>query len=183
MKNQEKLIKIIVNQAWLMEILSHVRDLDLPDWYVAAGTIRNTIWNYLHGYDTHKNQNDIDVVYFDPHNLSIAKEKESEEILKNISPHLIWEVKNQARKNPMGPQVGSACRSIAFWSETPTCVGVRLENDNTLTICAPHGLDDLFNLVVRPIPKPYQRLELYQERIKKKQWDKIWPKLRIERKN
>ena len=184
-ENEAKLIQIIRQQDWIMGALKDVRDLKLPDWYVAAGAIRNTIWNYLHDYPTNSRQKDIDVAYFDSSDINGEREETSEETLREKSPHLKWEVVNQARAHlfehdqATRPPVKSSCESIAYWSETPTCVGVRLEYDNSLTICAPHGLDDLMNLVVRPIPKPYQNLSLYQERINEKNWDKFWPKLKI----
>ncbi len=40
---EAKLIQIIRQQGWLMGALKNVRDLKLPDWYIAAGAIRNTI--------------------------------------------------------------------------------------------------------------------------------------------
>jgi len=77
------------------------------------------------------------------------------------------------------PPVKSSCESIAYWGETPTCVGVRLNDDDSITICAPHGLDDLMNLVVKPVPKPYQDLSFYKKRVESKNWDKFWSKLKI----
>ena len=184
---ETKLICIIEQQDWLMDALKDVRDLKLPDWYIAAGAVRNTVWNYLHAYPTTSHQKDIDVVYFDSSDMDGEREKSSEEFLRKKSPNLKWEVVNQARAHLFEhgqatcPPVKSSCESIAYWSEIPTCVGIRLKDGDSFTICAPHGLDDLMNLVVRPIPIPYQNLSLYQERITEKKWDRFWPKLRIVR--
>lgn len=182
-ENDKKLIQIIKQQDWLMSALSNVRDLKLPDWYIAAGAIRNTVWNYLHSYSTTPYQQDIDVVYFDVSDMNGEKEKASEVILKKKSPNFHWEVVNQAKAHLFehGPKlaVKSSCESIAYWSETPTCVGIRLEKNERFTICAPHGLNDLLNLIVRPVPKPYQDLILYKERIRNKNWNKFWPQLKI----
>lgn len=183
---QELLLQIIKMQDWLMEAFRNVRDLELPDWYIAAGAIRNTVWNHLHSYDTKHHQRDIDVAYFDANDMNGELEKISEEKLKIKLPHLKWEVINQARAHLFDyewrgnrPPVNSTCESIAYWSETPTCAGIRLEADNQFTICAPHGLDDLMNLVVKPIPLPFQNLLLYRKRIQEKQWHQTWPKLNI----
>jgi hypothetical protein len=182
--NQEKIREIIKQQGWLMNALRDVRDLKLPDWYLAAGAIRNTLWNYLHNYPTTYNQKDIDVAYFDILDMNGKREKLSEELLKEKSPNLKWEVVNQARGhlfNPLRPRVNSSGESIAYWSEIPTCIGIKLEINDALTICSPHGLDDLMSLIVRPIPPPYQELSLYRQRINEKQWEKFWPKLKIVR--
>lgn len=184
--HETTLIQIVRKQDWLMEALKAVRDLSLPDWYIAAGAIRNSVWNYLHGRPTTSHQQDIDVIYFDSSDIHGGREKSSEKILGQKLPTLKWEVVNQARGHlfrhgqMMRPPVNSSCESIAYWIETPTCVGVRLEDDEGFTICAPHGLDDLMRLVVRPVPMPYQNLSLYQERVTKKNWSELWPKLIIE---
>jgi hypothetical protein len=183
---EQEFIQIIKNQDWLMHALKEAHDLGLPDWYIAAGAIRNTIWNYLHDYPTISNQNDIDVIYFDKDDMSEKKEKISEEKLRKRVPELRWEVVNQARAHLFDrgqfkrrPAVNSPYESISYWSETPTCVGVRLNNKDNLKICAPHGLNDLMTLVVRPVPPPYRELPLYKKRINEKNWKKIWPKLKI----
>ena len=178
---EEKLISIVRGQGWLMDVLRAVRNLDLPDWYIAAGAIRNTVWNRLHNYPGDINMKDMDVVYFDPNDLSISLEKECESKLSSLFPKLIFEVINQARAHTFNhrPKATSSHDSIAYWCETPTCVGVRLEKDDSLTICAPYGLEDLFELRVRPIPPLKRDMKLYKERIESKQWDKTWPRLQI----
>jgi len=186
MDDKEKLIQIISDQDWIMNALRIGREMNLPDWYIAAGAIRNTIWNYLHGFDTRINQNDVDFVYFNSSNLDKSIDKEYETLLQQKHPQVKWEVVNQARGHLMyhgpninRPQAKSSWESIAYWSETATCIGLRLESDDSFTICAPHGLSDLMNLIVRPTPAPYTELPLYKERLVKKKWKEIWPKLTI----
>ena len=181
------LISIIKKQSWLMKALKDVRKLKLPDWYIAAGAIRNTVWNYFHGYPTTSNHNDVDVVYFDAKDMKGTKEKIFEQKLRKVNPHLNWEIINQARTHlfecqlgKLRPAVKSSCESIAYWSETPTCIGIRLEDDNSLTICSPHGLYDLLHLIVHPIPLPNRNISLYKKRVSGKNWSTIWPKLKIE---
>jgi hypothetical protein len=69
--------------------------------------------------------------------------------------------------------------ALAEWVETPTCVAVRLEEDDTLALFAPHGIDDLVNLVVRPSPSFENDLDKFWERVKGKGWEAKWPKLRV----
>ncbi|CAH7108283.1 hypothetical protein VCHA54P496_10681 [Vibrio chagasii] len=47
------------------KILECVAQLDLPQCYVAAGFVRNLVWDHLHGFDNPTPLNDIDVIYFD----------------------------------------------------------------------------------------------------------------------
>lgn len=183
---ESELIGIIKSQEWLMTALKNVHDLRLPDSYIAAGAIRNTVWNHMHNYPTTSHQKDVDVVYFDSSDRESKKEKISEELLKSKQSNLQWDVVNQAGAhllrhgaNAALAPVRSSCESIAYWIETATCVGVRLEDDGAFTVCAPHGLDDLMNLVVSPVPEPYLDLPLYKQRVNSKNWDRFWPRLKI----
>ena len=48
-----------------MEQLRAVRSLALPDWCIAAGFLRNRVWDHLHGIAPARPPVDIDVIYFD----------------------------------------------------------------------------------------------------------------------
>ena len=186
MSYKEDLIQIVKEQDWLIDLLKATRELQLPDWYIAAGTIRNTVWNVLHCFQSELHQNDVDVVYFDSSDVSGKKTKGYERRLRESFPKREWEVVNQAGAHLMNCNkelnrmpAKSSCEAIAYWSETATSVGIRLEEDNSFTIGAPHSFDDLMNLIVRPVPKPYQALQLYERRVREKKWQEIWPKLTI----
>jgi len=175
-----QLKEIILKEKWLMKILRSVRELDLPDWYLAAGVIRNTVWDVLHGYTKRTSLNDIDIVYYDPKKKVVAKDIEHK--LKKMYPHYTFEVVNQVSIHEMyahKKRAKNSCDAIGQFVEIPTCVGVRLEKNNTLAICAPHGLKDLFSLHVAPISQETEVMINYKERMKKKKWKKTWPKLFI----
>ena len=182
---KQKLIRIIKKDFWLMDILKIVRNLNLPDWFIIGGAIRNTVWDLLHNYKKRTPINDIDIIFFGPLDLTDKKEKEAESILKELRPNLNWEVVNQARIHLLYkgfPQLKSSSDSIRYGSEKANCIGVRLEKDSSLTICAPYGFSDLMNLIVRPIPPTpaYKMiLELYKKRQENKRWLEYWPKLKI----
>src|SRR3989344_774886 len=187
---ERKLIELVTHQAWMMDVLKHARDAGLPDWYIAAGTIRNTVWNHLHGFPTTLYQKDVDLIYYDAEDKPGERGKRGEaakRFLEKTAPRVTWDIVNQAWTHlfyytPVRrkPQVSSAAEAIAYWSEIPTCVGINLEEDDSLTVYAPHSLTDLFELRVKPVPPPYQDLELDYVRLKEKKWRDKWPKLRIE---
>lgn len=185
-QHETNLIEVIKQQDWLMAALRDVRDLNLPDWYIGAGAIRNTVWNYYHNKPTDAHLQDIDVVYFDPSDMKGEGEELAEKSLNVKQPNLDWEVVNQARAHlfkesarKSRPAAKSSCEAIGYWIEIPTCTGVRLNSDDSFTICSPHGLEDLMNLVVKPIPKPHQNLLLFKQRVEKKKWANLWPNLKI----
>ncbi len=54
-----------------MDCLRAVRELNLPDWFIAAGFVRNAIWDHIHDLPM-TSLNDIDVVYFDRNDSFIS---------------------------------------------------------------------------------------------------------------
>ncbi len=177
-----ELTNIIKSEQLMMSILKTVQELQLNDCWVAAGVIRNKVWDYLHNVQTEIN--DIDVIYFDEFHSSIESEKALESKLQKSMPHLPWSVKNQARmhvKNKLSPY-SSSFESVAHFPETPTAVAVRL-NNNQIEILAPYGLNDLFEGLVRPTPPFNQDSKLhpiYSNRVQSKNWGSIWNKLKID---
>jgi hypothetical protein len=172
---------IIARDAVGMEQLRAVRSLALPDWCVAAGFVRNRVWDHLHGISPARAPADIDVLYFDAGDTSKAREVEFEDRLDGLLPGRPWQVRNQARMHvPKGlpPHQGTA-DAMTYWLETVTAVGVRLETDDTLTVVAPLGTDDLLNLVCRPTSFGRQRLHEYEGRIAQKRWRELWPRVRF----
>ncbi|MBD3318738.1 hypothetical protein GF342_02410 [Candidatus Woesearchaeota archaeon] len=179
MDYEQQLKEIVRSEDWLMELLRTVRTLGLHDWYIAAGAIRNTVWDRLHGF-THTPLQDVDVVYFTRSDLRSSTDTQYEALLEKKQATVTWNVFNQARAHLRSPgREPARCTEdgVKYWPETPTCVGVRLETDDSLTILAPWELRDLFALVIRPIPEPFLSKELYQKRQAKKKWKEKWPQL------
>lgn len=74
-------------------------------------------------------------------------------------PSLCWEVTNQATVHQWFPEQGQVVPALwsleegpSTWPEYATCVGVNLGDKGQIGVVAPHGLDDLFNMVVRHNP-------------------------------
>lgn len=176
MEYKAELIDIITTDALIMETLTIVKQLKLNDCWVGAGFIRNTVWDSLHQIKTTK-CNDIDVVFFDATALSETLEKEIEAQLTQINPKVKWSVKNQARMHIRNnhQQYSNTKNAISYWPETATAIATRLNSNDKIEILAPHGLDDLFNLVVSPTP--HFDWNMFQQRIKEKQWEKQWENL------
>ena len=179
---EQRASEIISQDDWMMQCLHTVRDLNLNDWYIGAGFVRNKLWDVLHEYPERTPLNDVDVVYFDRINNDPADEKALEQKLLAQMPDVPWSVLNLANIHLRYDQApfNDTTHAISFWPEVPTCVGVRLEADDTLTFTAPFGMDDIFNLVVKRNHTGNLPAEVYPQRMAKKQWHKIWPKLLIE---
>jgi len=154
--------------------------VNLPDAWIAAGLVRNAVWDERHGF-AFSVPEDIDLIYFDPADPAGHWETEIEAKLRALAPDLPWSVRNQARmhaRNGHAPYLSST-DAMAHWVETATAVGVRLGRDGSLEIDAPHGLADLDGLILRPGPAYRQRLEVFHARQAQKRWLDRWPMLRM----
>lgn len=176
-------LTLIAADLQAMTILRAVRDLCLPDWAIGAGFVRNRVWDLASGKATPTTPGDIDVLYYDAADLSPEREAALEARLRAVLPGVPpWSVTNQARMHLENgdPPYASTEDALCCWLETPTAVAVRLEADDSLTLLAPHGLEDLFALRVRPTPRGRERLDAYRRRLAAKNWHAVWPGLRIE---
>lgn len=175
---------IVTSSPWFMAVLRAVRELDLPSWCVGAGAVRNLVWDYLHGYQDAATVTDVDVAYFDSADLSASRDEQLEaQLVKNLAD-IPWEVTNQAAvhlwfEGYFGHSVrplNSLEEAVASWPEYATAVGIRLESDDRLTVIAPYGLTDLFEMVVRRNPVRVS-LGVYQRRILTKRYTERWPRV------
>ena len=173
---------LIASDQRRMDVLRAVRDLGLPDCWVAAGFVRNCVWDHVHGFAASPLLEDIDVVWFDAAQCDAECDAAHERALLSRDANLDWSVKNQARmhvRNGDAPYA-SATDAMRYWPETATAVGVRLGQDDTIEVAAPFGLDDLFGLAVRPTGRfALEKRAVYLARIRAKDWPGRWPRLRI----
>lgn len=172
---------IVGRDSEAMAQLRAARALALPDWCIAAGFVRNRVWDHLHGIAPPRPPADIDVLYYDAADLSKESESDYEKRLDSLLPGLPWQVRNQARMHVWKglPQHKDTADSMTYWLETVTAVGVRLEADDRLTVMAPLGIDDLANLRCRPTAFGRTRRDEYEMRIAAKRWRELWPMVRF----
>ena len=184
LKTKDDVIRLIESDEHMMGIIQTANTLQLPDWWICAGFIRSKIWDTLHGFPMRTASPDVDLIYFDPNNTHEEIEKELEDKLKYRMPSIPWSVKNQARMHVINnlPPYTSSVDAICKFPETVTALGVKLDNENNVVLTAPYGLEDVINLEVKPTPYFSETMGLaaiYEQRIIKKNWKSIWPKLTI----
>ncbi|MEP7099459.1 MAG: nucleotidyltransferase family protein, partial [Burkholderiales bacterium] len=167
---------------WFMAALHQVRRLGLPDWCIGAGAVRNCVWDHLHGKSTPSPLSDVDVAYFDASELSSLRDAQLQSALQAADADTPWEVTNQAGVHLwfeacFGHAVEplrSLEEAVASWPEFATALGVALRDDGSLKLIAPHGLDELFAMVVRRNPVRVS-VDTYRERVATKRYAERWP--------
>ncbi len=93
----DKIVELIKQDPIRVEALKVVSQLALPQCYIAAGFVRNLVWDSLHNFDVHTPLNDVDVIYFDPDESNPDSYLLYEAQLKSCMPQLNWQVRNQAQ--------------------------------------------------------------------------------------
>lgn len=184
LQTREDIKSLIQEDKWMMDILKVAHQLELPDWWICAGFVRSKIWDTLHGYIERTPLADIDVIYFDPNKKEESEEKKWEDQLQCLLPNIPWSVKNQARMHKINnlPPYISSVDGIANFPETVTAIGVKLDEQNEIVLVAPHGIADILQMSVNPVPRfatNKDLLEVYEQRIQNKNWLTIWPNVRI----
>ena len=183
---EHRLVGIVRDTPWLYRALVAARSLELPEWCIGAGALRNAVWDALHGHRVSARPADIDVAYFDPGDISQEHDDALQGQLALLEPDLPWEVTNQAGVHLWFEQVfghpveplESLEQAVASWPETATSVAVTLTADGELHIIAPVGLGDLFGMVVRRNPRRVS-VETYEKRTADKRYVERWPSVRV----
>lgn len=189
-ENLEKQIKsledVLKKSNVVQEILRLAPVLKMPNWYLGAGCISQTVWNFLCGFELTKNIKDCDLVYYDSSDLSYEKEDTYIQKGKNLFKDIILKVEiiNEARvhlwyEKHFGHKIKpyeSVEEAISSWPTTATCVGVKYDRNGKFLVYAPFGLKDLLSMIVRP-NKVQIKKEVYLA--KTERWKKAWPRLGV----
>ncbi len=185
---EEKSIAIIQQNKVLMDILSYLEEMQLPQCYVAAGCVFQTIWNYLDGNDLMYHIKDIDVIYFDEDCLQASRddriENELNEYFHERGYDLLFDVHNEARmhlwkqahEHKEIEPYSSSENAMSRWITSVHAIGVRKEKDRII-VCAPCGLEDIFTKTIRPIKHCDNSEALYLMKVKT--WQKRFRNLNV----
>lgn len=154
------LVEIVASDPLIAATLIRARDLALPDWLVVSGAVYQTVWNRLTGRPSGHGLKDIDLVWFDPDDLSF--EAEDRTIARVAAIFADWpvpvEARNQARVHlwferrfgaPYAP-LSSSAEALGRYASICHAVGLRMKADGRIDVYAPFGLDDVFALRIRP---------------------------------
>lgn len=191
-------------RACLQQAAKVCQALGIEDYLLAAGFVRNAVWDSLHGNATSA-LNDVDLIYLgeplaashfnsDPAleewlRRARLREQQLTYALNAAMPEVPWEVRDQRRmhlKHGDGPY-HTLADAMAAWPEKETAVGVRLQLGpdsfeagqlpQRLSIVAPWQLESLFALKLTP--SPYRAKDVFLTRVQHKGWLLRYPRLTL----
>lgn len=182
---QAEFVRIVLTNPVVARIVERLPELGLPDCWLAAGCLFQTVWNTLSGRDPRAGILDYDVNYHDASDLSW----EAEDVAIRRADHVLGdgggrvEVRNEARVHLWyAEKFGTACppyrstaHAISTFPNCSSCVAVR-PGPAGLEVLAPYGLTDLFTMVCRPNPV-LAPAGVY--RAKTARWAQEWPALTV----
>lgn len=184
----ETFIEIIKQNKELMATLDYIDSLKLPNYYIAAGAVFQTIWNYYDQKDLNYNIKDIDLVYHNAKNIEVEEdlkyyEKITEYIKEKNYPYEI-DVSNEARmhlwkrkhNNKETEPYETTEDAIRKWIATVHAIGIKKENGK-IKVYAPYGLTDIFTRTIRPIRHEGNSKEIYDLKVSK--WQQRFTNLTI----
>lgn len=174
-----RIVKLFEGDEARLGTIRCVQSLSLPDCYLAAGFVRNFVWDHLHDKSPLTPLNDIDVIYFDSNESNPDQFQIHEARLKAMAPSINWQVRNQAfmhLRNDDEPYFNSI-DAMSYWPEKETAIGIRMLSDNSLECVSAFGVESLFNLQISHNPKRLK--SIFEQRLNSKSWLITWPKLRL----
>lgn len=187
-KQNEFFIEILKRNTSLMKVLDFIDKLNLSNYYIAAGSVFQTIWNYFDDVDLNNNIKDIDVIYYDNTNLDVNKDIEIcnkiVEFCNNNDLNYEIDVSNEARmhlwkkvhENKNVEQYKNSEDAINHWIANIHAIGITKIN-NEIKVYAPFGLSDIYSRTIRPIKHKYNSKELYDKKVKS--WSSRFDNLNI----
>jgi len=152
--NSNTRLQLILADTPISTVLPAIAQLNLPDWWLAGGAVRNTVWRSIFGDDCGLGIKDFDIAFFDIEG-NRSQELAAKTTLTEQFPNEQFDVKNQASfaRWRLGHRAYTSTEDgITDWLHTATAVGVRLDVQGEWQFFTPYGLDDLFGGIIRPTP-------------------------------
>jgi hypothetical protein len=153
---EQRLINFIKSVPELIETAQVCRSVGLPNFYIAGGSMTQLIWNNLLEREPLDNVKDFDIVYFDDNENQTEKWYESK-IRVQLKHSIRIDIKNQANVHKWYPEkfghvidaYTQVEQGIDSWL-TAFAIGFTLNNNGDISIYSSYGLEDAFNMSVKP---------------------------------
>jgi uncharacterized protein len=166
-------------------IAEELSRLALPDAWIVAGCLVQTVWNVQTARAVDHGIADYDIFYFDPDTSWQAEDAVIQELQGRLAKLAAKvEVRNQARVHLWYPQkhglpypaLHCSTQGIDRFLTKNTQVGIR-RTQSGHDIYAPHGFDDIARMIVRPNHTANFSAANYEA--KAERWKTLWPEITV----
>ena len=156
--DQETELQAVLSRSPIVAaIVDRWSEIRLPDCWLVAGCLAQTVWNEAFGLPATHGISDVDLVYFDGDDLSQGAEAAMRRGSARCSPISACGSTSRTRRvctfgmprirRPLAPYVSTE-DAITTFPTTATALGVD-PGANGLHVFAPYGLSDLLGRFVR----------------------------------
>jgi hypothetical protein len=159
--------------------------LALPDAWLVAGCLAQTVWNVKTHRAVDYGISDYDIFYFDPDTSWEAENRtinRAHDALGHLGVSI--EVRNQARVHLWYPEkhglpyllLTRSADGIDRFLTKNTQIGIRRTPEG-YDVYAPNGFDDVAGMIVQPNPGPNFSAANYEK--KAARWKALWPEIAV----
>ncbi|WKA29265.1 nucleotidyltransferase family protein [Bradyrhizobium roseum] len=183
--DQDQFLTAVLKNPANAIITEELFQLGLPDSWLVAGCLVQTVWNVLTGRAVDYGINDYDVFYFDPDTSWEAEDRIIRTLAERLTKRGIGvEARNQARvhlwygeKHGLPyPELRRSSDGIDRFLTKNTQIGLR-RTEHGYEVYAPNGFDDVAAMIVRPNPAPNFSAANYAA--KAARWKSLWPEITV----
>jgi hypothetical protein len=166
-------------------IAGELFQLALPDAWIVAGCLVQTVWNVQTSRSVDYGISDYDIFYFDPDTSWQAEDA----VIRKLQGRFATtgakvEVRNQARVHLWYPQkhglpypaLHCSTQGIDRFLTKNTQVGIR-HTQSGHNVYAPNGFDDIAKMIVRPNHDANFSAANYEA--KAERWKTLWPEITV----
>ncbi|MGF6307304.1 hypothetical protein ABIB82_001550 [Bradyrhizobium sp. i1.8.4] len=182
---QDEFLTAVLRNPANQAITDELYRLALPDAWLVAGCLVQTVWNVQTNRPLDHGINDYDIFYFDPETSWQAEDAVIRDLRARLD-HLdvAIEARNQARVHlwypdkhglPYPPLSRSTDGIDRFLTEN-TRIGIRRVM-NGYDVYAPNGFDDVAGMIVRPNRTANFSAANYAR--KAARWKALWPEITV----
>jgi len=183
--DRDRFLALALKNPVNVAIIDELARLALPEAWLVAGCLAQTVWNVLTNRAVDHGISDYDAFYFDPDTSWEAEDAVIRELQARLG-HLgvKIEIRNQARVHlwypdkhgvPYPPLMRATDGIDRFLTQN-TQVGVRRTGDG-YEVYAPRGFDDIAELIARPNRTPNFSAANYAA--KAERWKTLWPEMTV----
>ena len=183
--NQEEFLAAALRNAANRVIADGLFRLMLPDAWIVAGCLVQTVWNVLTGRAVDYGIADYDAFYFDPDTSWEAEDAVIRKLQGAFAKlGVAVEARNQARvhlwygeKHGLPyPPLKCSTDGIDRFLTRNTRIGIR-RTQNGYDVYAPDGFEDVAGMMVRPNHGPNFSAANYAK--KAARWKALWPEITV----
>jgi uncharacterized protein len=164
------------------EALALAIKLNLQNWCIVGGIIRDVVWSSMALLDPKGVIHDIDLIYLDPSDISEKRDIEIEHSLPDVQG-INWSVKNQSRMHIKNGDYAyiSIQEALYCFPDTISSISISRAQNCEWVISSCFGYEDLCNKIFRPTPHfmKTHSFDEYMRRIYSKRWLEKWPAARV----